>query len=75
MEALLKVLTEDEIIFVCSFANRYISQTPYVEPHNVKYLMVDYFIKHLKAKMKSKTFSVTGKNIAKKILDKFGSIK
>lgn len=68
MENLIKKLTEKEIEFVCSFANNFITQTPYVEPHNAHYLVKDYFIKRL-IKKKDK-LNKAGLELANSILKK-----
>lgn len=60
-------LTNDEKEFVCSFANRHITQIPYVELNNIQYLNLEYLVRKLK---RFKTFTDEGKVIADSIIDK-----
>lgn len=54
MKDLLDKLSQDEIQFVCDFANNFITQIPYIDKTNVDGLDRDYFIKTLKRRIKNK---------------------
>ena len=66
----METLTEKEIQFVCGFANRYISQIPYIEPHNVKDLVVGYLVKRIKSVLRQNRLSDIGIELANSVLEK-----
>ena len=68
MKKLLEKLDKEEIKFVCSFSNHYITQIPYIDEASVNFLNKDYFIKKLKTKLRKNVLSDIGKTIATNIL-------